>query len=56
MHSRLGIQLLVLAQIMISGSWDGALHQVPRLVLKFLSPLSAPSTHACSLSLSQINL
>ena len=61
--SQLSVQLLVLAQDVISGSWDQAPHWALRSVknlLEIVSPslfLSLSTSHLCSLSLSlfQIN-
>ena len=56
--SWLSIQLVVLAKVVISGSWDEAWYQAPMLIMEsawdslFLSPSAPPD---CTLSLSKIN-
>ena len=54
-RSQSSVRLLVSAQVMISGSWDQALHGAPHSAGSLLEILSsspsAPPTHALSFSL-----
>ena len=59
--SWLSVQLLILAQVMILGLWDQALHRVPCWVwslfkiLSFLLLLPAPSTSACACTFTHVH-
>ena len=50
-----GLKPLPSAQVMISGSWDRAPHQVLCSAGSLLLPLFLPHPHPCSLSLSHSN-
>ena len=55
--SQLGVRLLILAQVMISGSWDWALSQAPHSLESFwgsVSPSAPNPAHAISLMHKQI--
>ena len=39
-----GLRPLPLAHVMVSGSWDGALHRAPLLSRDLLPPLSLPAS------------